>query len=150
MHPRFEYGDPVRVVRNLRNDGTYPGLATGTLLIRRGSIGYVRDVGTFLQDQLIYSVEFIAQQKIVGCREQELQPADDPWIPTRFEFHEQVTPRIRLAINGEVIACPGDAGEIEKVLREPEGMTAYHVRFRSRTVVVPESSLDFLDPEMQE
>jgi len=135
-------------MRNLRNDGTYPGLATGKLLIRRGSVGYVRDVGTFLQDQLIYSVEFLDQRRVVGCREQELQPADDPWIPTRFEFHERVTPRIRLAVSGAVIARPGDAGEIEKVLCE--GGPAYHVRFRSRTVVVPESSLDFLDPEVQE
>jgi len=137
-------------MRNLRNDGTYPGLATGKLLIRRGSVGHVRDVGTFLQDQLIYSVEFLDQRRVVGCREQELQPADDPWIPTRFEFHERVTPHIRLAVSGEVIACPGDAGEIEKVLRGCEGGPAYHVRFGSRTVVVPESSLDFLDPEVQE
>ena len=50
MRPRFEYGDEVRVTRNVRNDGTYPGLETGQLLIRRGSTGHVRDVGTFLQD----------------------------------------------------------------------------------------------------
>ena len=29
--PLFEYGDEVRVVRNVRNDGTYPGMDTGTL-----------------------------------------------------------------------------------------------------------------------
>ena len=60
MRPRFEYGEAVRVIRNVRNDGTFPGEPTGRLLIRRGSIGYVRDVGTFLQDQLIYSVDFFA------------------------------------------------------------------------------------------
>ena len=100
MRPRFEYGAAVRVVRNLRNDGTYPGEPTGTLLVRRGSVGYVRDVGTFLQDQLIYSVDFFDQQRMVGCREQELQPADDPWIPTRFEFRDKVTPTVNLAIRG--------------------------------------------------
>ncbi len=144
MLPKFEYGDEVRVVRNIRNDGTYPGVATGSLLIRRGSVGYVRDVGTFLQDQLVYSVDFLDEQCMVGCREQELQAASDPWIPTRFEFHEKVTPTVRLGINGEVIAKPGDSGEIEKVLRKGEGGPAYHVRFHGRTLMVSESALDFL------
>ena len=39
--PQFEYGDEVRVIRNVRNDGTYPGMDTGSLLIRRGSVGCV-------------------------------------------------------------------------------------------------------------
>lgn len=145
MRPRFEYGDAVRVIRNVRNDGTFPGQATGSLLIRRGSVGYVRDVGTFLQDQLVYSVDFFEEQRMVGCREQELQLASDPWVPSRFEFREKVTPRIKLAINGEVIAEPGDQGEIEKVLREEERPPVYHARFRGRTLIVPESALDALD-----
>ncbi len=45
---RFEFGESVRVTRNVRNDGTYPGMDVGTLLIRRGSVGNVIDVGTFL------------------------------------------------------------------------------------------------------
>ena len=36
MRPRFEYGDGVRVLRNIRNDGTFPGARTGALLVRRG------------------------------------------------------------------------------------------------------------------
>jgi nitrogen fixation protein NifZ len=150
VRPRFEYGAAVRVIRNLRNDGTYPGEPTGRLLISRGSIGYVRDVGTFLQDQLIYSVDFIEQQRLVGCREQELQLASEPWIPNRFEFRDKVTPRISLAIQGEIIAGPGDAGEIEQVLREHPGGPAYHARFQSRTLLVPESALDFLEPATEE
>ena len=144
MRPKFEYGDEVRVIRNVRNDGTYPGEETGRLLIRRGSIGYVRDVGTFLQDQLIYSVDFFDEQRMVGCREQELQAVDDPWIPTRFEFREKVTPKVNLGIQGEIIARPGDAGEIEKVLREHTAGPAYHVRFHGRTLMVPETALEFL------
>lgn len=150
MRPRFEYGEAVRVVRNVRNDGTFPGEATGTLLIRRGSVGYVRDVGTFLQDQLVYSVDFFEEQRMVGCREQELQLASDPWVPSRFEFHEKVTPRMRLAIDGEVIAEPGDSGEVEKVLREHPSGPAYHVRFHGRTLMVPESALDWFDASLRE
>ncbi|MES9970689.1 MAG: nitrogen fixation protein NifZ [Candidatus Thiodiazotropha sp.] len=150
MRPKFEYGVQVRVVRNLRNDGTYPGEPTGRLLVRRGSVGYVRDVGTFLQDQLIYSVDFLDDNRRVGCREQELQLASDPWIPTRFEFREKVTPTLSLGIQGEVIAKPGDTGEIEKVLQHHPGGPAYHVRFSGRTLQVPETALAFLNPETTE
>jgi len=147
VRPKFEYGTAVRVIRNLRNDGTYPGEPSGRLLVRRGSVGYVRDVGTFLQDQLIYSVDFIERGIMVGCREQELQLDSDPWIPVRFEFRDKVTPRLPLGIQGEVIARPGDAGEIEKVLREHGDGPAYHARFSGRTLLVPEAALDFLHPE---
>lgn len=58
MNARWDYGEAVRLTRNVRNDGTYPGLDPGDPLVRRGSIGYVVDVGTFLQDQIIYSVNF--------------------------------------------------------------------------------------------
>jgi nitrogen fixation protein NifZ len=147
VRPKFEYGDKVRVVRNLRNDGTYPGEPTGRLLIRRGSVGFVRDVGTFLQDQLIYSVDFLDSGLRVGCREQELQLESDPWIPTRFEFRDKVTPTVPLGIRGEVIATPGDEGEIEKVLRESPGGPTYHARFNGRTLQVPESALEFIHTE---
>lgn len=137
-------------MRNVRNDGTYPGENTGRLLVRRGSVGYVRDVGTFLQDQLIYSIDFLGADKRVGCREQELQLESDPWIPTRFEFRDKVTPTLPLGIQGEVIASPGDEGEIEKVLRDAPGGPAYHARFKGRILQVPESALAFLHPELEE
>ena len=77
--------------------------------------------------------------------EQELQAATDPWVPTRFEFRDKVTPNVDLAIRGEVVARPGDAGEIEKVLRDAAGGPAYHARFNGRTLLVPESTLEPLD-----
>lgn len=57
--PLYEYGQAVRLIRNVRNDGTYPGKDTGALLMRRGAVGCVYDVGTYLQDQLIYRVHFL-------------------------------------------------------------------------------------------
>ncbi len=42
MLPRFDYGDTVRLIRNVRNDGTFPGKEVGDLLIRRGAVGFVR------------------------------------------------------------------------------------------------------------
>lgn len=144
MLPRFEYGSEVRVTRNLRNDGTFPGAQVGELLVRRGSTGYVRDVGTFLQDQIVYTVHFVASDRLVGCREQELQGAEEHWVPSLFEFRDRVTPTLQLAVAGEVIAAPGDEGEVLKVLRDlPDGV-AYHVHFAGRTVQVPETSLSLL------
>jgi nitrogen fixation protein NifZ len=77
MEQRFDFGEAVRLTRNVRNDGTFPGLEVGNLLIRRGSVGYVMNVGTFLQDQVIYTVNFLDHGRIVGCREEEQQPADE-------------------------------------------------------------------------
>lgn len=78
MRPTFNFSEAVRVVRAIRNDGTYAGLPSGALLVRRGSIGYVRDWGIFLQDQVIYQVHFPESDRIVGCREQELIAGDRP------------------------------------------------------------------------
>lgn len=145
MRPKYHQGEAVRVIRNVRNDGTFPGLDVGNLLVRRGSVGYVKDVGTFLQDQLIYSVHFFQDNRMVGCREEELQAESDPWNPSRFEYRDKVTPGIPLAIKGEVIAEPGSVGEVEKVLRDLPGGVAYHVRFPGRTLEVPESALNPAD-----
>jgi nitrogen fixation protein NifZ len=115
MRPRFDFGEAVRVTRNIHNDGTFPGATKGTLLVRRGSVGYVRDVGTFLQDQIIYSVDFLTSGRLVGCREQELIPAEAPWNRSRFEFHEKVCTVSALAVEGW-IDVPADAvGEVFKV-----------------------------------
>ena len=138
----FDYGAEVRVIRNIRNDGTYPGEKTGNLLVRRGSVGYVRSRGTFLQDQVIYEVHFIAEGRLVGCREEELIDAAEEWIPSRFEFREQVQAAKRLSANGEILVDIGDVGQIIKVLRHHQNGVAYHVRFPGRTLLVPESALD--------
>ncbi|HEY0635076.1 MAG TPA: nitrogen fixation protein NifZ [Gammaproteobacteria bacterium] len=141
MRYQFEHGEAVRVIRNVRNDGTFPGEKTGELLIRRGSIGYVRDIGTFLQDQIIYTVHFIDAGRLVGCREEELIGADEPWIPTRFESREKVRTRVPLGMGGEVVVPGGSAGEIIRVLRSEAG-NSYQVLFVSHYLVVPEHALE--------
>jgi nitrogen fixation protein NifZ len=147
MRPKFEYGDEVRVLRNVRNDGTFPGADVGKLLVRRGGTGYVRDVGTFLQDQIIYSVHFLAEDRMVGCREEELQLATDPWTPSRFEFRDKVAARLRLGSGGRVLVERGEVGEVLKVLRDAPGEVAYQVYFDGRNLLqVPESALDPVVP----
>jgi len=129
-------------VRNVRNDGTYPGVPTGTLLIRRGSVGVVINVGTFLQDQLIYTVNFLDQGKIVGFREEELISIDEPWVPSKYESREKVRSTVTLAVRGEVRAEPGSEGEILKVLRDESGGVQYQVIFHDHVLQVPESVLE--------
>jgi len=142
MLPKYEFGDEVRIIRNVRNDGTYPGVATGTLLIRRGSTGFVMNVGTFLQDQLIYTVNFLDQNKIVGCREEELIGIDEPWIPSKFESREKVRSKITLTVGGEIRVTPGMEGEILKVFRGENEGVLYHVIFHDHVLQVSESALE--------
>ena len=141
MKPSYEYGDKVRVTRNVRNDGTYPGLEIGDFLVRRGSVGHVTNIGTYLQDQIVYSVHFLDEDKLVGCREEELLNADDPWNPSKYEFREKVLAKMQLVSKGETLVNIGDEGEVIKVLRD-ESPVSYHVRFPGRTLLVPESALD--------
>lgn len=144
LEPRFACDDAVRTIRNIRNDGTYPGQPTGVLLVRRGSVGYVRHIGVFLQDQIIYTVHFLeAGNRIVGCRETELIPADAPWIPNRFERGDRVAARRALVVGGETVGVAGAAGEIMAVIRESETIH-YHVLFDKRVFEVPEDALDDL------
>lgn len=145
MNARWEYGEAVRLTRNVRNDGTYPGLDPGAPLVRRGSIGYVVDVGTFLQDQVIYSVNFLDEGKIVGCREEELIGADEAWTPSRFEFRDKVKATRQLAVGGEVLVKDGAIGEVMKVIRDAPGGVAYHIHFDDlpgRVLQIPEGILE--------
>lgn len=152
MLPEFEFGDEVRIIRNVRNDGTYPGMSIGEPLVRRGSTGFVMNVGTFLQDQLIYTVNFLELNKIVGCREEELISIDEAWIPSKFESREKVKSRITLTVRGEVRVTPGMEGEILKVFRDENDGVQYHVIFHDQVLQVPEKSLEavrvYVDEEM--
>ncbi|MEQ1739894.1 MAG: nitrogen fixation protein NifZ [Methyloglobulus sp.] len=143
---RFEYGEPVRVTRNVRNDGTYPGMEVGELLIRRGSVGNVIEVGTFLQDQIIFTVHFLNHGRMVGCRLEELIGADEPWNPSRFEFRDKVVCTIDLGVKGNILFAKGTEGEVFKVLRESEQIQ-YHVAFQGKVLQVPEPALAPAHPE---
>lgn len=150
MLPRWDYGDAVRVTRNVRNDGTFPGAATGDLLVRRGRVGHVRNVGTFLQDQIIYAVHFLDEERIVGCREEELIGIDEPWIESRFEVRQKLCAAVPLAIRGEVRVPAGSRGEVLNLEREEGRPVAYHVHFvclPGNPLLVPEGALRELDDE---
>ena len=75
--PKFGFGQRVRLIKDILNDGTFPFAKIGDTLMKKGSEGYVRDMGDFLQVIRVYEVEFIEEGKIYGCREEELEDADD-------------------------------------------------------------------------
>ena len=74
--PTFMPGAKVRSLKHIRNDGTYRGRDIGDLLVRKGEVGYVRDIGTFLQQFYIYAVEWVDSGTIVGMRGKELLNID--------------------------------------------------------------------------
>lgn len=74
--PAFEEGQKVRALKDVRNDGTYPGRPMGDFLIRTGDVGYVKSVGTYLQMYYIYAIDFYEKRIIVGMRAKELELVD--------------------------------------------------------------------------
>lgn len=142
MRPKFEYGEHVRVVRTIRDDGTFPGKDIGDVLVREGSVGHVRNVGSYLQEHIIYAVHFFEVDRIVGCREEELMLADEPWVPTRFLGRDKVVARLPLAVAGTKVVAAGQPGEITKVYRQSPGGPSYEVNFEGRSFIVPESALE--------
>ena len=75
--PRFVMGERVVCRSVVRNDGTYNGKDIGEVLGNRGDVGYVRSIGTFLQQFYIYAVEFVASGHQVGMRAKELCTLDN-------------------------------------------------------------------------
>ena len=144
MNTLWHCGDAVRVIRNVRNDGTYPGLPSGAPLIRRGSVGHVVDIGTFLQNQIIYSVHFLEDDRVVGCREEELVDPEAEWVPSRYEFRERVRLLADIPLPEGGYLEQGGSGEILRVVRIPPDKVAYHVHFDAlpgRLLQIPEGLL---------
>lgn len=79
--PAFDYGQKVVSTKNVRNDGTYPGIEVGEILVRKGDVGYVASIGTFLQRFYIYGVDFPATGRLVGMRAKELKLQEEGSAP---------------------------------------------------------------------
>lgn len=146
MTPAFTFGDEVRVTRAIRNDGTMPGYTRGQLLVRRGSTGFVREWGVFLQDQIIYQIHFLDSDLVVGCRGQELIPASQPWNAGMLQFGDIVTTLQALSVNGAVVVSAGTIGQIEATDQGHDG-NSYTVTFSEHWFQVPASALCLAEEE---
>ncbi|MEC5341486.1 nitrogen fixation protein NifZ [Brenneria populi] len=146
MKPRFEFGEAVRTIRTIRNDGTFPHRARGEQLARRGAVGYVREWGTFLQDNIIYQVHFLEDDRIVGCRETELIPASAPWFEDAFQFGDWVRAVMILTTGRQVRVQAGDLGQVMGVERAKESVQ-FIVLFGATLLQVPEHALEAVDDD---
>lgn len=97
--PRFSYGERVISRSVVRNDGTYNGRDIGDVLVRKGEIGYVININTFLQQYYIYAVDFVESGHRVGMRAKELCTLD--------KLPEDVLQQ--LGVTAEALQCLGSA-----------------------------------------
>jgi len=74
--PAFAPGTKVRARTLVRDDGTFPGARVGDVLVEAGDVGWVREVGEFLQRYRIYAVDFVTARRVVGMRAHELECAE--------------------------------------------------------------------------
>lgn len=115
---RFDMGQEVRLIRNVRNDGSFRDLEKGEVLISEGEIGEIRTYGYFLQTQIIYQVYFPTLNKVVGIRDAELISAECEWIPCEYYANDLAKLTIALAVHGERIANCGDVVEVHRSTRD--------------------------------
>ncbi|MDE8652222.1 nitrogen fixation protein NifZ [Novosphingobium album (ex Liu et al. 2023)] len=73
--PLFRWGEKVRAVADLVNDGSHPGWPPEALLAAAGTHGEIVNVGHHGDSNTpVYLVEFDGQM-VVGCFEEELARA---------------------------------------------------------------------------
>ncbi len=89
--PDFDYGEKVVSRKNIRNDGTFPGAEIGDVLVKKGDVGYVKSIGSFLQQFYIYGVDFIDRGAVVGMKGRELRSLDVPSDESDDASIEEIT-----------------------------------------------------------
>jgi nitrogen fixation protein NifZ len=88
--PAFNYGVKVRSRKTVRNDGTFPGKEIGDLLVKKGDIGYVCSIGTFLQQFYIYGIDFVDHGYIVGMKGREIEAFDFELVDEAVDATEEL------------------------------------------------------------
>lgn len=72
--PKYQWGQRVKALIDLHNDGSFPGCPVEALLVSVGDTGEIVQVGTHTQANIpIYLVEF-SEHLVVGCLEEEIIP----------------------------------------------------------------------------
>jgi nitrogen fixation protein NifZ len=70
--PIYQWGQPVKAVIDILNDGSYPDIPEGTLLASKDSQGEVVNIGVIEESgDPIYLVEF-GDGKVIGMFEEEI------------------------------------------------------------------------------
>jgi nitrogen fixation protein NifZ len=72
--PKYEWGQRVKTLIDLYNDGTFPNAEPEALLVANGGLGEIVQVGAHTDTNTpIYLVEF-GDGLVVGCLEEEIAP----------------------------------------------------------------------------
>ncbi|MFA5952170.1 MAG: nitrogen fixation protein NifZ [Hyphomicrobium sp.] len=72
--PKFQWGQRVKALIDLHNDGSFPDAPEKALLVSVGDAGEIVQVGTHTEANMpIYLVEF-GERLVVGCLEEEIVP----------------------------------------------------------------------------
>ncbi|MGA3342253.1 MAG: nitrogen fixation protein NifZ [Terriglobales bacterium] len=72
--PKYQWGQRVRALLDLHNDGSYPDFPEAALLVKNGDAGEIVQVGSHTESNTpIYLVEF-TERLVVGCLEEEIMP----------------------------------------------------------------------------
>lgn len=75
--PKYQWGQRVKAVIDLRNDGSFPDAPAEGLLVSIGDVGEIVQVGRHTDANLpVYLVEF-GERLVVGCFEEEIAPLGD-------------------------------------------------------------------------
>jgi len=73
-NPRYQWGQRVKALIDLYNDGSFPDAAADARLVGVGDSGEIVQVGTQTEANVpIYLVEF-GERLVVGCLEEEITP----------------------------------------------------------------------------
>ena len=141
MKPRFEYGERVRVVRTLRNDGTFPGMETGDVLTLAGRRGRAERGHVPARPDHLRSAFHRGRpdgRLPRGGADPRPGPLGPDPVPVPGPGRQSDPP----TVGGMVVVPAGEPGEVLKVLRDAPAGPAYHVYFDGRVFQVPETALE--------
>jgi len=72
--PKYQWGQRVKALVDLHNDGSFPDAPAKALLVGVGDTGEIVHVGSHTESNTpIYLVEF-SERLVVGCLEEEITP----------------------------------------------------------------------------
>jgi nitrogen fixation protein NifZ len=124
----FEIGQEVRLLYDIVSDGTVYGAKRGDLMMQQGKTGFIIKIGVF-QDDVVYEVNFLNDNRILGCRDHELIEIEEPWSEPKFLKKDKVRSTTDLTKDGTVIVKKDTDGVIVRLQFYPEIGYAYEVKF---------------------
>ena len=73
-HPLYQWGQKVKAISDLVNDGSFPDAAPNALLVKSGHSGEIVQIGHQTEENVpVYLVEF-GDKLVIGCFEEEIEP----------------------------------------------------------------------------